>query len=384
MTYHADDIVSAASADGDILRQMEARYQKSEAMTAAILGSLSAHIAVLDREGRIIAVNAAWRRFALAQSDDLIEDAFIGENYLAVLANARGDKAEEAPLAYDGITRVLRGEIPTFALEYPCFTPTAELWFLMQVTPLQHVDGGVVVAHIDITERKQEELRKDLFISLASHELKTPVTSLKLFTQMAVRRSIKQGYTDLVPQLRTVEEQTNTLVRLVNDLLDVSRLHNGQIEMRRAAFALNDLITETVATVGAVAPEHRFAVATDAPCTVWGDRDRVSQVIINLLTNAVNYSPPGTTIHIHLTADDAQATLSVQDEGIGIEPTQQPKIFDPFYQIADLRERKTGLGMGLYISEQIIRRHGGAIWVVSERGQGATFTFTLPLALPGE
>lgn len=372
-------IPPAASAD-DAFAHMQARYHRSEAMTAAILNSISAHIAVLDRAGTIIAVNDGWRRFASDQSGDLTTPTYLGENYLTVLAQAQGDDAAEAPLALAGILRVLHGDAPSYALEYPCFTPQEQLWFLMQVTPLAHPDGGVVVTHIDITERKHEELRKDHFISLASHELKTPLTSLRLLAQLVLRRSVKAGYADLLPQLETLSTQTETLARLVNDLLDVSRLNSDQIELRRIVFDLDGIVTEVVAHWGETAASHRFIVTEVAPCQVRGDRDRIHQVLTQLLANAATFSPPESTVEIRLICGTDEATVSVRDEGIGIDPSHHGQIFEPFYQVAEFREKRPGMGMGLYLAQQIVKRHDGALWVTSARNAGATFTFTLPLA----
>ena len=368
------------ASDDDAFADLEARYQRSEAMTAAILNSIGAHIAVLDRTGTIIAVNDGWRRFASTQSGDRTPPTYLGENYLAVLAQAQGDDAAEAPLAHAGILRVLHGDAPSYALEYPCFTPEKQLWFLMQVTPLAHPDGGVVVAHIDITERKHEELRKDQFISLASHELKTPLTSLRLLSQLVLRRSAKAGYADLLPQLETLNAQTETLTHLVNELVDVNTLNNDQIELRRIVFGLHETVAEIVAHWRERAATHHFIATEVAPCQVRGDRDRIRQVLTQLLANATTFSPPASSIEVSLSCGAEAATISVRDEGIGIDPSHHEQIFEPFYQVAEFREKRPGMGMGLYLAQQIVKRHGGTIWVKSARDAGATFAFTLPLA----
>ncbi|MBA3826666.1 MAG: PAS domain-containing protein [Ktedonobacterales bacterium] len=373
-------MTSDAASEETSLAQLEARYLRSEAIMVAVLNSISAHIAVLDQTGTIIAVNEGWKHFASAQSGDSEAETYVGENYLTVLAQARGDDAAEAPLAHAGITRVLRGEIPSYSLEYPCFTPDEQLWFLMQVTPLQHPDGGVVVAHIDITTRKHEELRKDLFISLASHELKTPLTSLRLLAQLVLRRSAKAGYTDLVPQLETLGAQTETLARIVNELMDVSRLNSDQSALLRTIFDIKETVNEVINHWEAEAADHHFRVAEAPACQVHGDRDRIHQVLMQLLGNAATFSPPESSVEVGIVCNAEEVLVSVRDEGIGIDPSHHEQIFEPFYQVAEFREKRPGMGMGLYLARQIVQRHGGRIWVKSARDAGATFTFTLPLA----
>ena len=195
MLLNARQVELGGSARGRILlaiediterQSAERTSRESAALIEAVITSLDAHIAVLDRAGWIIAVNVAWVNFARI-GGAVDEGAFVGVNHLDVLRGAEGPDADEAPAALRGIEAVLAGETPRFSLEYPCDIPGARLWFLLQVTTLKHDGGGAVVAHVDITDRKRIEQRKDDFIGMASHELKTPITGMKLQTQSLQR-----------------------------------------------------------------------------------------------------------------------------------------------------------------------------------------------------
>lgn len=232
----------------------------------------------------------------------------------------------------------------------------------------------------DITERRQLEARKDEFIGLASHELKTPVTSLKGFTSLLKRRLTSQGNEKELYFLVRMEAQITRLTRLINDLLDLSRVQTGQLVYQEESFEMDTLLQEVIEDVQGTTQTHHLSLEGRTQAVIVGDRDRIGQVLINLLNNAIKYSPEADSIWVRVSTNAQDVLVSVQDFGIGIAREHQQKIFERFYQVADL-ETKTypGLGMGLYISYQIIKRHGGQLWAESEKGEGTTFHFTLPL-----
>jgi PAS domain S-box-containing protein len=358
----------------------EASSLRDGALTQAILSSIGAHIAVIDQEGLIIAVNEAWRRFAVLEDGSLDSNAFLSSNYLEVLRHAPADDGGEAPLALAGIEAVLAGQLPSFSLEYPCDTPTQQLWFLLQVTPLAYESGGAVVAHIDITEQKRLEQRKDDFIGMASHELRTPLTSLRMYTQLLERQLTREEAHGPLKQLGKMHAQLNRLTRLVQELLDVSRIYAGKLELRRAPFQLETLAADVVDMVQATSAELVITIEGATTNPVVGDSERIEQVLINLLTNATKYSPPGAPITVTLAESASHATVWVRDCGIGIAPTHHERVFERFYQVDDTAAKTyPGLGMGLYIARQIVEAHQGSIWVESTPGAGATFAFSLPL-----
>ncbi|MCW5851466.1 MAG: PAS domain S-box protein [Anaerolineae bacterium] len=231
----------------------------------------------------------------------------------------------------------------------------------------------------DITDRKRLERQKDEFIAVASHELKTPLTSAKVFAQLLRKRLNRLQDEPAGRYLDKTEQQIDKLTELVNDLLDVSRIEAGRLELQAQAFSLVDCVHQIVADIQPTADAHGIVIEGDLATPVVGDQDRIGQVILNLLTNAVKYSPGADTVIVRLEDTPDQVIVSVQDFGIGIPPSDQAKIFDRFFRVDGTRERTyPGLGLGLYISSEIIRRHGGQLWVISEPGRGSTFTFSLP------
>ncbi|GHO97366.1 hypothetical protein KSF_074140 [Reticulibacter mediterranei] len=257
-------------------------------------------------------------------------------------------------------------------------------WVQVIARPVLAPDGTVSMAvsilH-DITERMQVERRKDTFISMTSHELKTPVTSLKGFSYVLKRHLSKREDAQALSYLERMDVQFERLSRLINDLLDISRMQSGKLMLRVEPVDLDALIDETVETVQATTATHHLAAQGQTGVQVMGDPERLGQVFINLLTNAIKYSPQAERVVVHrrLEAEGQQVEVRVQDFGIGIDPVHHKKIFERFYQVTD-REEKTypGLGIGLYITSDIVARHRGRMWVESRKGQGATFVVTLP------
>lgn len=239
---------------------------------------------------------------------------------------------------------------------------------------------AIVGNYCDITERKLAEQRKNEFISMASHELKTPVTSLKGFTQILQRRFTQRGDEESLRFLARMDGQINRLSKLINDMLDIVRLEKGTLAYREEPVDLAVLIQETVENLQASAPNHQLQLEHIVPASVFGDPDRLGQVIVNLIMNAIKYSPHADTVLIHISTEKQQATVSVQDFGIGIAEVHQQHLFERFYQVPDPMEKTfPGLGIGLYSASEIVKRHQGRIWVESKKGEGSTFRFTLPL-----
>jgi signal transduction histidine kinase len=243
----------------------------------------------------------------------------------------------------------------------------------------------VTIVH-DMTERMLVEQRKDAFISMASHELKTPVTSLKGFTTILQRRLTRQGDTQGLHYLARMDAQLARLTALISELLDISRMQSGKLALREEPVALDALVEETVEEVQAASATHRLLIEGSAGAEVVGDQERLRQVFVNLLTNAVKYSPRSDTVIVRLARDEegGQAIVGVQDFGIGIDRAHHQQIFERFYQVGDAEEKTyPGLGIGLYISREIVERHRGSLWVESSKGNGATFFVALPLLSPG-
>ncbi|TMD82672.1 MAG: HAMP domain-containing histidine kinase, partial [Chloroflexi bacterium] len=213
-------------------------------------------------------------------------------------------------------------------------------------------------------------------------ELKTPVTSLKGFTHVLQRQLTKLGDEQGLHFLARMDAQLDKLTKLISDLLDISRMQVGKLSLDVEVVDVDALVSETMENLQAATSTHRLLVEGKTEARVLGDRDRLGQVLINLVTNAVKYSPNADTVIVRLSIDEDQqhAVISVQDFGIGIAETHHENIFEQFYQVTDPEGKTyTGLGIGLHISQEIVKRHQGRIWVESSKGKGATFYVALPI-----
>jgi two-component system sensor histidine kinase VicK len=233
---------------------------------------------------------------------------------------------------------------------------------------------------MDITERKLDEMRKNDFIAMVSHELKTPLTSAKAHVQMLIAKAQKSGDTFTSASLNKVHQQVEKMHTLIKGFLDVARLEEGKIHLNVQDFVLSDLLQEAVEDVKALTQNHEFILDICGPLTVKGDRDKIVQVVNNFLSNAIKYSPKSTSIWVTCNKKDGTAIVSVKDEGFGIQPQDKDKLFDRFYRVESKQTQTiAGFGIGLYLCAEIVQRHNGKIWVDSEPEQGSTFSFSLPL-----
>ncbi|MCL5957723.1 MAG: ATP-binding protein, partial [Chloroflexi bacterium] len=251
--------------------------------------------------------------------------------------------------------------------------------------PVTDSEGRTVAAVAvfqDITALKEVERLKGEFVSIASHELRTPVTSLKGYSQTIMRRRSRQlsdPESDL-RALRAIEKQSDRLVHLIDELLEVSRLNVGQLELHRESVDLGHLAGQIIDHLSVTTEKHRLRLQCQRPVLVEADSGRVEQVLVNLLTNAIKYSPDGGDIDVAILPRESEVVISVRDRGIGIPRARQVQLFEPFYRAhRGAQQDFGGIGLGLYISRQIIERHGGDMWMHSEEGAGSTFHFTLPL-----
>ncbi|MFL5694805.1 MAG: PAS domain S-box protein [Ktedonobacteraceae bacterium] len=253
----------------------------------------------------------------------------------------------------------------------------------LSISPVKDRAGNVIgAAKIarDITERLELERRKDEFISTASHELKTPITTLRGFTDLLLRRFKRQGMQEEMPMLTRMDAQIKRLTRLVDELLDASKAQAGRLDYEEEPVDLAALLQETVEIMQPISPTHTLIVSETTPAMVMGDKDRLGQVLTNLISNAVKYSPQANQVDLSLTTSDKTVALRIRDDGIGIPKAHQKHIFDRFYRARDSHSKAfPGLGVGLYIAHEIVKRHGGEITVESEEGKGSTFVVSLPL-----
>jgi two-component system sensor histidine kinase/response regulator len=236
----------------------------------------------------------------------------------------------------------------------------------------------------EIEFRKQAERKKDEFISIASHELKTPLTSVKGYVQL-LGRSIDKGDIETVKKhLSKAQVQLDKLNDLIADLLDISKIESGKLKFNKRYFSLDVVLDNVIEVMHQANPGFTIVRKGQVGQDVYGDEMRIEQVIINFLTNAIKYSPGTEKAEVHVKVMEDQVYLGVQDYGIGIEPELQKNVFEKFYRVDETAIHFQGLGIGLYISAEIINRHGGTVGVNSKLGEGSEFYFTLPLAIVPE
>lgn len=231
----------------------------------------------------------------------------------------------------------------------------------------------------DVTEQKRDEQRKSDFIGMVSHEMKTPLTSLSGFLQFL---QIKTPKEDVVSNnlLDKANKQISRITTLINGFLNVSRLESGKIQIDKQRFDMADLVKELKEEILSMYSSHRIVFAPVEETFVIADWDKIGQVITNLISNAVKYSPPNTTVNVACVTVDRFVTISVKDDGIGVKPEDQNKLFERYYRVNnDGSKSATGFGIGLYLCAEVIQRHEGKIWVQSDVGKGSTFSFSLPV-----
>lgn len=238
---------------------------------------------------------------------------------------------------------------------------------------------SIVINLSDVSARVSHEQEMEDFLAIASHELKTPLTSLKAYTQILEMRMNSENNTSSALLVNKMDRQINRIISMIFDLLDVTKLQSGILYLKKDLFDINDLILEVAETLGNVNRNHQIMLTLDETTTVYADRIRINQVLVNLISNGIKYSPDADKIHISTRLETNKLMISVTDFGIGISHKEIENLFNRFYRVSSVRESYQGLGLGLYISYQIIEHHKGKMGVFSEEGKGSTFWFTLPL-----
>lgn len=239
----------------------------------------------------------------------------------------------------------------------------------------------------EVAERKRLESQKDEFIAVASHELKTPIATIKGYTQLALRAVERSGDERLARNLEIVNEKADQLAKLIAAMLDISRLENGNLPLEPQPFELSALVSKVIGNLQLTAPEFIFSLdLPNMPIIVDADPGRIEQVLTNLVENAVKYtgkhSEGQRKVEISVTRADSEVITAVRDYGVGIPANQQGRVFDRFFRasnVASARYPYPGMGLGLFISHSLVSRHGGRMWVESVEGAGSTFYFALPL-----
>lgn len=240
----------------------------------------------------------------------------------------------------------------------------------------------ILLAIEDNTYRRDIEIKREEFISIASHELKTPITSTMAFMQILQKRLEKGMDSNSSHIFSRVVTTLNKLNTLIQDMLDVRVINSGHLALHKSTFYFDELVKDCIEMIKIIAPTHTVVLKGKIDKNVSADKERISQVITNLMTNAIKYSPNADKIVLILSSSSNSISLSVQDFGIGINSIDQENIFQPFYRAKNAileGNTQSSMGLGLHIASEIIKRHTGKISVKSKKGEGSTFSFSLPI-----
>ncbi len=264
-------------------------------------------------------------------------------------------------------------------------------WHLSRAEAVRDEKGNIkmwISTNTEIQKLKEEEKRKEDFLKMVSHELKTPVTSIKGYVQLLLSMANKESETlkaakiPLKPSLKRIDNQITRLTRLISEILDISRIEENKLELQLEKFNLNELVSETVQDINYTNTQHTIKILNKIDCKVIADRDRIGQVLINFITNAIKYSPDSQEIEVSVSRkQENKVMVSVKDYGIGIDKAFHKNIFRRFYRVGvKSEETYSGFGIGLFLAREIIQRHHGLIDVKSEPGVGSEFSFILDIA----
>ncbi|HLX93216.1 MAG TPA: HAMP domain-containing sensor histidine kinase [Puia sp.] len=388
------------------INELETKLDESNEIIESIRrGEVDAFIVQNNGTNEIYTLRSADKAFRLFIEKMNQGAVTIGDNGIVLYANTSFAKMVDVPLERV-IGQVFLGLIPE-AQRQPVSQLIAAAWrdkesrgeitipgkeggelpVALYLNQLE-IDGGVALGIIasdmslqkEAQEQKREMEKKDEFITIASHELKTPVTSIKGYIQVLQFNFQQQGNTHAAELLGKVDAQINKLTALISELLDARRIENGQLPLHFDRFDFSALLHEIVEETGRLLPQRLVVEDTTEGVQLFGDRNKLGQVITNIIDNAGKYSPPSSKIIVQAKAEQNILALYVKDQGIGIPRDQQQKIFERFFRVKGKKENTyAGLGLGLYISAEIIFRHQGRIGVESEEGKGSTFYFQLPV-----
>jgi two-component system phosphate regulon sensor histidine kinase PhoR len=343
-----------------------------------VLGSIADGVVVVDRDLKV--------RWANQAAEEILEtswDGISGKECREVFDCRRdGDLSCGAVCPFRRVVATGESLIQT---AFPAKRKDVTIWISGSLSPLDG-DGtnGVVATLRDVTtSREVEDLESD-FVSIVSHELRGPLTALKGFVQTLIRKGDELPDETKKDFLETINQQADRLNQLVEDLLNVSRIEARRLQMKIVPVDLEERVKRLVDEFQTKWGHHDIVTdrAPDLP-KVPADEKKIDEILINLLDNAVKYSPGGGRVTVLLQQVDDDVQVSVEDSGIGIAPEDAARLFQKFHRIATPQTREIGgTGLGLYIVKHLVEAQGGRIWVTSAPGRGSTFTFTLPLDGP--
>ena len=375
-----EDITQRKQVEAELERQYrEADYARSEAR--AVMDASSEAIVLISPDARFLTVNRRFAELFGVRAEQVLGRRFeeLREEVDWIFAEPGGLRTLVEGTQRDSesnFTQVIRQRSPA----------PHELELVS--TPVRSAEGeflGRLYVFRDVTREREVDRMKTEFVSLVSHELRTPLTSIKGFTDLILDGDVGDINDDQREYLGIVKLNADSLVALINDLLDISRIESGRIQLNKESVQVKEIIEGVVASFASQIQQKGQTLSvqfeSDLP-RVFADRERLNRVITNLVSNAYKYTPAGGAIRLRAAHDERSLCVSVSDTGIGISPEDQKKLFTKFYRVDSLLTREIGgTGLGLAIVKSIVELHEGAVSVESELGKGSTFSFTLPLSL---
>lgn len=356
-------------------------FRRKAAELEAVISQMGEGIVITDRDGQVVLVNQyAESLYGTANVQIATYDADTPYQLFHL---------DRRPLTRDELLlnrAVFQGETVTNAEWLIRRADGTQVVANGSATPIIGLQGerlGAVLVLRDVTQRRQIESEKDQFLSIVSHELKTPLTTIKGLNDLARRRLIRGAEPgEVIQKLDVIAQQVRRMEGLIGDLLDIRRLETGVLPLVFAPLDLTITAREAGERAQAMTERHTIIVVADAPRTVFvrADRDRLDQVLDNMLSNAIKYSPEGGTIRLELCCDEEHALLRIRDQGIGIPAAGRERLFERFYRGSNVvASEYGGLGIGLALSRELVLKHGGSLVLEATSEKGSTFLLRLPL-----
>ncbi|MBA3723572.1 MAG: PAS domain-containing sensor histidine kinase [Candidatus Levybacteria bacterium] len=353
------------------LQNRNAELTEARDYAQAIIRTVRSPLLILDKDLRVKTANRAF--FQTFQVDEKNTEG----NFIYDLGKGQWDIPALRKLLNEILPK--NNVFDNYEVEH-VFPSIGHKIMLLNARKFYKDGENILLAIEDITERKSYENQKDEFIGIASHELKTPITTMKAFAQILQKRLGQSGDKKDVYLLNNINSQADRLTNIINDLLDVNKIEAGKLELHKKKFDLDALVKKVVVDFQYTVDTHSIIKAGKINELVYGDESGIEQVLANLITNAIKYSPKADKVVLNILTDKRNAIVRVQDFGFGIAKNDQERIFERFYRTSDKEKNNvSGFGLGLYISSEIIKRHHGKLWVESMTGEGSTFIFLLPL-----
>lgn len=363
---------------GEFIHRTQTRGElaRSKAELETILESVAEAIIVQNNKGDVVYANEEGVKFGrYAQLGDLKGTTF---EEIKESVDFYDTKDHLVPSHKWPGSVAMKGKENSAVLRCHFRQSGEDVWIRAIAKPVFDGDRKVqLIVNIvqDITKQVYEERQRELFLSMTTHELRTPIASIKAYSRLGQKRTTRR---DVKNFLGKIDDQASKLQIIINDFLDIAKIREGKLSIHKREFDFDELVDQVVSTLRTISTKHKIIKKGKVEKVINADPDRINQVLSNLITNAIKYSPETDKIIVETKVKEDYLLVKVQDFGIGVPKNQQRSIFKSFYQVPK-RGSKEGLGLGLYISGAIIKEHGGKIWVESKLGKGSNFYFSLPL-----